>query len=229
MICDKRIAVLFRSIALILVFAGLYNNFVVFSSTYLIRRIMYYTMQSNFLVLLLFVMLLVRTICSWVKTGPKGTAGFFARFEMLVVVAIIICMLVYWGILSLPYFKAGSFDVLFSFRNLSVHLFTPLLCLADYLLFAPHGHLKYRDIYLALIFPLYYLILTTILGFSGFVYRISALERRAVRFPYSFYDYDVLGARAVLNILGLILFFLLVSHLIYFLDKKWKKDRLFWA
>ncbi len=68
-----------------------------------------------------------------------------------------------------------------------------------------------------------------IAGFSGFVYRYegvvssalrSSVELVPVRFPYFFLDFDQLGAAVFLYVLGMLAFFLLLGHIIYFLDRR---------
>ncbi|MFV0412409.1 MAG: Pr6Pr family membrane protein, partial [Oscillospiraceae bacterium] len=99
---------------------------------------------------------------------------------------------------------------------------TPLLCMADYVLFTESGHLRYADVWAVLIFPLFYVAFSSAAGFLGYVYRVRE-NGVPVRFPYFFIDYDQVGVFAFAYIGGLVAFFLLLSHLLYFLDKKVKK------
>jgi hypothetical protein len=114
----------------------------------------------------------------------------------------------------------------FEFSSVATHLITPLLVLLDYLLFTDSGHLRYKDIYLVLIYPLAYLTLSSVAGLMGYVYRVTP-DGSPVRFPYFFYDFDQIGAQALLYIGALVLFFLLLSHGFYLFDKKVKKPVLF--
>jgi hypothetical protein len=133
-------------------------------------------------------------------------------------------MLVFWVLLA-P--VTGDGFPLFTFDNLSVHLLAPLFCLTDYILFTESGHLKYRDVYAILIFPFLYLAFTSAAGFTGYVFRVSTVDGRPVRFPYFFYDYDEVGLKAFLYIGVLVLIFLLFAHVFYWLDKKLKKPLLY--
>jgi len=145
---------------------------------------------------------------------------------MVCVVDLLVTLIVYWTLLAPGAFSMSENAKLWSFGNLSVHLFTPLLCLIDYILFAESGSLKYSDVYAILIFPLSYVAFSTVAGFSGYIYRTSSIDGSPVRFPYFFMDYDQLGLRAILYIGGLIAAFLVLSHAFYFLDRKWKKRAL---
>ena len=121
--------------------------------------------KSNLLVVALLAMLVARTAIS-LRDGDRGSSGCFPRFEMVCAVDVLVTFIVFWALL------AGSLeaDYLLSFENLAVHTVTPLLCLADYLLFTEPRHLRYRDIYLTCIYPLLYVAFVTIAGFAGHVY-----------------------------------------------------------
>jgi hypothetical protein len=73
------------------------------------------------------------------------------------------------------------------------------------------------------IYPLSYVLFSTAAGLLGFVYRVSEADGRAVRFPYFFIDWDVAGAWALLYILALVAFFLAISHLMYWNDRRRKR------
>jgi hypothetical protein len=83
---------------------------------------------------------------------------------------------------------------LWQFSNSGVHLFVPLLLLADYIMFTTKGHLKKYDPFLFAIVPLVYLIFITIIGFAGATYKMEVDGEAFVRsFPYFFIDYNVFG------------------------------------
>jgi uncharacterized membrane protein YhdT len=189
-------------------------------------RLMYYTIQSNILALFMFGLLLIKTIRCYVQEGKYGETGFFARFEMVCVIDLLLTMLVYWVLLAPGAFNMGSEYAVFTFANFSVHLLAPLFCLIDYILFTESGHLKYRDVYAIVIFPFFYLALTSAAGFMGYVFRVSP-DGKPVHFPYYFYDYDEVGLKAFLYIGILIFIFLVFAHIFYLLDKKLKKPLLY--
>jgi uncharacterized membrane protein YhdT len=201
---------------------GLMLQFNVFGRSLSLSNLMYYTMQSNILAVFLFGLLLCKTIKSYVREGKYGATGFFARFEMVCVVDLLLTFVVYWVILApLALITTDSYN-LWTFENLSVHLLAPLFCLIDYRLFSESGHLKYRDVYAVLIFPFLYLAFTSAAGFMGYVYRVSS-DGRPVHFPYFFYDYDEVGLKAFLYIGGIGVVLLLFAHVFYWLDKRPKK------
>jgi hypothetical protein len=121
---------------------------------------------------------------------------------------------------------------LWTFENIAVHTVTPLLCLFDYILFSESGSLKYRDVYYVCIFPIGYVIFTSVAGLAGYLYGyeniitsafLGKMESVPIRFPYFFLDFDRLGIMALAYIGGLLAFFLLLSHGIYWID--WKKRK----
>lgn len=139
---------------------------------------------------------------------------------------ILLTMFVFWVLLAPDLFTMNGTFTPFQFSSLATHLVTPLLCLLDYILFADSGHLRYSDVYLVLIYPLVYMVGTSIAGLLGYAYRVNP-DCTPVRFPYFFYDFDRIGAQSLLYIGVLVLFFLLLSHEFYWVDKKVKKPILF--
>jgi hypothetical protein len=194
----------------------------VFAGDFSPSILVYYTIQSNFLALILFALLSSRTLGSFRVSGRFGETGYFARFEMVCVIDLSLTLIVYWTLLAPGFFTMNGPYSPFSFGSLATHLFTPLLCLLDYILFTDSGHLRYQDVYFVLIYPLVYLVLTTAAGLLGYVYRIDP-DGKPVRFPYFFYDFDRIGAQSLLYIGAMILFFLLLSHGLYLFDKKVRK------
>jgi uncharacterized membrane protein YhdT len=189
----------------------------IFGGGMFFERLMYYTILSNILALFMFGLLLIKTVIAYNRDGKHGETGFFARFEMVCVIDLLLTLLVYWVLLAPVAPAMGDQYAIFTFANISVHLLAPLFCLIDYILFTESGHIKYRDVYAVLIFPFLYLAFTSAAGFMGYVYRLSA-DGRPVRFPYFFMDYDELGLKAFLYIGVLFFLFLLIAHGFYWID-----------
>lgn len=221
---NRIFALVFRVGALLFVAIGVMSQIGVFGGTISIASFMYYTIQSNLLAIVLFAMLAVRTAMS-LREGKNGFAGWFARFEMVCTVDILITFLVFWTLLSS---RVGP-GYLWTFENIAVHGITPLLCLADYLLFAKGGHLKYRDVYFTCIFPLAYVVLSAGAGLAGYVYSYtgvienrfsSHIEFVPVRAPYFFLDYWTIGAWTAVYIAAILAVFILLAHGLYLIDKR---------
>jgi len=219
---DRRFAIVFRVASLIFAIAGFLSMTGVFMGYIYPGILVYYTMQSNVLAIVLFALLTIRTI-SGLREGNIGNSGYYARFEMVCVIDIMLTFVVFWVILAPNLFTMVGDYNLWSFSNLAVHGITPLLCLIDYVLFTQARHLKYRDVYYVVIYPLVYMVATSLAGLSGYVYSTSPVDGRPVRFPYFFYDFDRLGAVALVYIGALVVFFLLISHGFYMVDSKIRK------
>ena len=185
---------------------------------------MFYTIQSNLLAIILFAFLAVRTGMS-LREGVHGSAGWHTRLGMVCAVDLLVTLVVFW-VLLVPEVPASY---LWTFDNIAVHTVTPLLCLFDFILFSEARKLKYRDVYYVCIYPLGYVVFTTIAGLAGYVYYFSStfsspassqIEITAVRFPYFFLDFDRLGLMAFAYIGAILVFFLILSHAIFFIDRK---------
>ena len=215
MVKSKKVALLYRIASLLIATAGLLDLLGVFQGNFYTGVLYYYTAQSNIMAIVLFIMLTVRTITGLHK-GNEKSAGYFPRFSMICSIDILLTFIVFW-VLLVPQL-AGTFP-LWTFSNLAVHAITPLLCLFDYILFAEPRRLKYRDVYYVTIFPICYVVISSIIGLAGHVYGIAA-DGLPVRFPYFFFDFDRLGMLSLAYIGGIIVFFLVISHIFYYLSHR---------
>jgi len=203
---------------------GIFHGTISFSS------FIYYTIQSNFLAVVMFMILIIRTI-KGLRENVHGSAGWLTRFQMVCTVNLFVTFIVFWAVLAptLPRWYLLSYD------NFAIHVIAPLLCLADYILFSEASRLKYKDVYLTCVFPLFYLAFVYIAGFAGYDYgrRLIVTEELGaevvrgywvpIRAPYFFLDYDEVGFMALIYIGGIVAFVLLLGHVIYFIDKKLRK------
>lgn len=198
-------------------------NFGVFDGRFNVGAAMYYTVLSNILCLVLFGMLIVRTARDLTKKGSRGDAGYYARFEFICTIDLLLTFAVYWVLLAPRLFQMTENYSMWEFGNVSVHLIAPMACLFDYILFTKSKSLKYSDIYKVLIFPLGYMVFTSITGALGYVFYISATDGLPVHYPYFFFDYDRIGLGFIPYVLGLTGLFLVVGHVMYLIDRKVKK------
>jgi hypothetical protein len=226
---NRVFALVFRLVSAVIIIAGLIETFrpVGFSPS----ALMYYTVQSNLLALIMFVMLIIKTAKDLKNNGKKGNSNYFQRFEMVCCINLLLTLVVFWILLAPTMFSMGSGDnYLSSFHNLSVHLFAPLLCVIDYILFSKPKCLKYRDVFYVLIFPMAYLAFASIAGLAGYTYTYKADSGAADdgmphRFPYFCMDFDRIGAFSLVYIGILVVFFLILSHGLYFLNQKPPKPK----
>jgi len=212
MVKNRKFALVFRLAAIAVIMFGLIRNFGVLNGNFYFREFVYYTILSNLLALVMFIMLGVRTesglreeTCS--DSGADSGAGYFPRLEMVCAVNLLLTFIVFWTLLapSIPASYLSSFD------NLSVHVITPLALLADYALFSEAGRLKYRDVYFTCVFPLFYLVLVTVLGAK----------------PYFFLDFENTGIFVLAYVGAILLLLILLGHGFYFADKKLRNKIVF--
>ena len=221
---NKRFALIYRLCAFVFATVGVLKQIGVFNGMISFSSFMFYTIQSNLIAVVLFAFLAVRTGKS-LREGLRGSAGWHSRLGMVCTVDLLVTLAVFW-VLLVPEVPASY---LWTFDNIAVHTVTPLLCLFDYILFSQPKRLKYRDVYYVCIYPLCYVVFTTIAGFAGYVYYFRStfsdvfsdtIEVVPVRFPYFFLDFDRLGAMTAVYIAAILVFFLLLSHFMYFIDRK---------
>ena len=225
---NKQFALVFRLCSLIFALAGVMAQTGVFRGTFRPAAAMYYTIQSNLFVIILFAVLTVRTAMS-LRDGLRGSVGWHSRLGMVCAVDVLVTFIVFWLVMA-PHAPTAY---LLTFENIAVHAMTPMLCLLDYILFSERGRIKYRDVYYVCIFPAFYLIFTTLAGLAGYVYNFGAtfggdfvsesMDTAPVRFPYFFLDFDRLGIMVLAYVGGIFVFFILLSHVIYLLDRKVRK------
>ncbi len=116
--------------------------------------------------------------------------------------SLILTALVFWALLA----PSMEFNLL-SYPNLVQHLFGPILVIADRLLFyvgsAPSG----REILIALVHPVLYVITVMAVGIAG------VMEFPTGRFPYPFLDVYKHGAMVLVYIASLTIGIIIVASL----------------
>jgi hypothetical protein len=214
---NRLFALCFRSVAFLLCLTGILDMLGVFGGTFAPVTLLYYTTESNILVMVVFGILLVRTALQIKRDGIHGRVSGLERLSAVTALAITVTMLIFWGLLA-PVSNAGF---LFSYMNLQVHTFTPLLMLADFFLFAEPGKLKLRDPWIFAALPIWYLIQSSALGFSGLVnYGAGGFSAPSARFPYFFIDFDQLGARVFIYVAVITVFFIALAYLFLWIDRR---------
>lgn len=219
MLQNKHIALVTRTASAIFALVGILAMGGLFRGAWQWSSFMFYTTLSNALAFVMFVYLAFATAASIRRDGDYGPLRRGAGFEMVCMADIILTFVVYWVLLAPKFPAEGRWQ----FDNLAVHGVTPLLCVADYVLYTPPDSLKYRDVYGVIIFPLLYFAGTSFAGFAGYVYSREP-SGQAVRFPYFFLDYDRIGAMVFVNVAIMLLVFLALSHALYFLNRKSRKQ-----
>jgi hypothetical protein len=146
----------------------------------------YFTTQSNILVVLLFLVLAAGSLREMIQEGPRGTAyHVLPSFQLGIVFYITITFLVFATLLSGTIFSMGGTATL---SMILTHYVVPLMALADWLLFLPHGETKYPAAFAWLSYPLAYLAFSLLRAWIG-----HPSFDHGSRYPYFFIDADKLG------------------------------------
>jgi hypothetical protein len=219
-------ALLFRVISFMLSLFGVLDVIGVFSGHVAPNLLLYYTVQSNILVIIMFAILIICSAKDIKESGIHGPSSYCERPTAIIMLAITVTMLVFWVVLA-PFMSVApemgmNVFSLWSFQNLQPHLITPLLIIIDYFVFEKPGTLTRRDPWIFAAIPLSYLIQATILGFSGANYGVAGFEQH---FPYFFMDYYVLGWKVAIYVVVILIFFLALAYGLIWFDKKRLKSK----
>lgn len=151
---------------------GLFRN-----HTYL-----YFTIISNMGTAIVFFMFFIAEIFE----RSRGRAGipkqlFILKYMFTAAMAV---TLIVSSCLLAP-FKDNAY--LFSMKNLSLHIFAPLITVIDFLAFDNRIEYRKRTVFLGFVLPLMYLTVTLLLSIRGISYS------NGTNYPYYFLDYRTLG------------------------------------
>lgn len=212
---NRIVALIFRILLIIGCFTGLYLNSGLTSGQISGLPFIYYTILSNLVCLIFFVVLTIQTTLDLKAKGISGITVSQPRLKGAFTMMIAATFLIYQFILA-P--RAFSMDTGYSFwsgANLLVHYFTPFMVILDWLLFGPRGSFRIFDPLLWLLIPLVYLVFVIIRAQIG-----GPITLSGSRYPYFFIDFDVLGIGGVLPWIGIItIFFVILRYLIFYIDR----------
>ena len=189
-LCANRIAALvLRAVGSVL---GVFGIAVMLTMTDASLMLSYFTMQTNIFTTAAFIALTVMTAVQLKERGVRGeVAHLGVSLQLALTFFITITFVVYWAMLSWQNFDMGGGDpsraALVSAANYMVHGVVPLLAIADWILFLPHGRLRAKDAALWLIYPIAYAVFIFIRA------EVGAPFYGTTRYPYPFIDVDVIG------------------------------------
>ncbi|MGN0818870.1 MAG: Pr6Pr family membrane protein [Christensenellaceae bacterium] len=130
------------------------------------ESLLYYSVQSSILITIFFGALTIYGVTDLKKKGDKGLIPSFANaLHLAVMIDGLLNFLVFWGIVSWTSVKDVTY--FFSATNILLHIFLPVLCFVDWLLFTPHGGLKYRHSLWSLAYPVAYYVFVVIRSLVG--------------------------------------------------------------
>jgi hypothetical protein len=214
---NRIFALCYRCAALVACMIGVLDTMGVFRGTVNGEMLLFYTTESNVLVVLMLGVLLIRTALDIKNNGTVGSASYYERLSAIVMLAITVTMLIFWVLLAPTMTDIGY---LLSYSNLQIHLVTPLLMIFDYFFFAVPGKLKKQDPWFFALIPLVYFAQATILGFSGYVYSVLSREGIDKHFPYFFIDFDQLQGGVFAYVFAILVFFVGLAYLFLWYDHR---------
>jgi len=207
-------ALAYRLVAFALIATGLVRITGILTPTPTWNALLYYTVLSNLLCLVWTALLIVRTIRDLRADGPRGCSTPSARWSGAVMMAITVTMIVYLVVLVPSAFVQGGDYVPFSLTDNLIHVVTPCLLIADWLLFVPKGRLRWTDPLRWTLIPYAYLAFALVYGGLGGEFSPGKT------YAYPFLDVDTIGVGGVAGwILVLSVALLAVGYLYVVVDR----------
>lgn len=213
-IYNRLLALIFRILLLLGCGIGLYLNSGIPNGELATYMLVFYTIQSNILCFIYFSILLFQNISDLKNLGIEGTVKIFPRLKGAVTMTIAVTFLVYHFILAPIFLSQDQNYSLFSWQNIMVHYFVPIMTILDWILFDQKSSFRWFDPIIWLSLPLTYFAFIIIRAKIGGV--IAVVKSN---YPYFFIDVDLIGWLMVLKNAGiLILGFLILGYMIYVID-----------
>lgn len=212
---NKHALLIYRGFLVLLAIYGILATAGVFKGSLSPVVFVFYTVQSNALVALLFFYLFIRGALQFSKGGYTPSAALL-RVKGAVTLCITVTFLIFWALLAPNFFQMTEGDnYLLSFNNNVVHTIVPLMTILDWVLFDEKGVFKKYDPLLWLITPVVYFLFAVIRAEIG-----GLIEAVNSRYPYFFIDFDIYGYKVFYYVLAIILFFTTLGYLILLIDRK---------
>jgi len=218
MVKNRRVAFWFRVCAAAACLIGILAAQDIHLGRFNSAKLLYFTFQSNFLVFVAFVVLAVRTGRDMRANGKTGSCHYFPLVHAALVLNMIMVAVIFWFGIA-PFIS--NTQALWTFGNFATHLVNVCLIVGDYVLFSRGGHLTRRTPFFFLVFPFFYLVQASILGFAGVEFT-TPYSDGVYSFPYPFMDWHRFGAWTILPILAVAGLILAAGYAMYFIDSRRK-------
>lgn len=184
-------ALVFRGLSFALIATGIVRITGLFTPSPTWNALLYYTVLSNLLCLVWTALLIARTVRDLRTRGDRGWSTPAPRWSGAVMMAITVTMLVYLVVLVPSAFVQGGSYQPFSLTDNLIHVITPCLLIADWLLFVPKGRLRWGDPLRWALIPYAYLVFALVYGALGGEFSPGR------NYPYPFLDVDTHGIGGV--------------------------------
>jgi hypothetical protein len=174
----------YRLVLIALCLTGLYFNFFGGKNGMMnLHPLIYYTLQSNLLVLLVTLLTLVLSAKDMDSGSPRQRRWLHV-LRFATAPAITLTFLVFWTLLS----RIVGADYLLSPNNLCVHTLVPLMYVLDFFLFDRETVISRPQVLWSAAMPVYYMVFA--------VARAEIIQEKLYtgsRYPYFFIDLDTYG------------------------------------
>ena len=203
---NKIISLIYKTIFVTISGIGIYN--MLFNLNF--DTLAYFTNLSNIIVFIFFIIIWYKTLKDVLNKNYDGKNTHLVKYKGIATLCITVTGLVY-SLLLADYSSKSNY----TFQNLTVHYIIPIMTILDYFLFDEKGLLKWYHpliwVFVSICYLPYIFIRALILG--------SNTTR--LKYPYFFLNIDKIGVQAViLWCVGLIIFFVLLSYLLFLYDQK---------
>ena len=207
-------SIIYKLIGASLVAYGITINLV--GSTNMLELMSYFTMISNLMVVA------VLSLAALVSLKViRIDESLFRKIKGATIVATILMMFVYNFIL-VQYLRTNipSYQI-YSIKDIFIHFLSPIIILADYLLFDEKGLFEYRDAFFFMNYLLVYFVYLVVYELLGGRFIISGVE---TIYPYFFLNIEQQGIwLTLLNILMIGLVFTAFGLLLVWVDQILKR------
>jgi hypothetical protein len=190
----KIASIVYKLIAALLVAYGIAINLV--GSSNILELMSYFTMISNLMVVVV-LLLSALTLFKLIKIDEQ----LFRKIKGATIVATILMMLVYNFIL-IPYMRVNipTYQI-YSIKDIFIHFLSPIIIMADYLLFDEKGLFDYRDAFSFMYYLLIYFVYLITYELLGGRFIVSGVE---TIYPYFFLNIEEQGIWLTLLIILMI-------------------------
>lgn len=176
------IEIFFKIVPVILASVGVYLQAKLDGGLFGTYVFLYYTIMSNLGTVIIFALMFILQIiekCSnkIIISNKILTLKYMFTASMTLTLIVSLCLLA-------P-FKNHAY--LFSFRNLTLHIYAPLAAVIDLLIFDKRFKCRIRTAFLGFVIPAVWLAVTLLISIKGVMYSNGTL------YPYFFLDYRSLG------------------------------------
>ena len=181
------------------------------------KLMLYYTMQSNIICLIVFILFTVRK-------NIKNSIYYICKGG--ITIAILLTAIVYLITLlpnNYPMYTVSNGITSKAIGNLLVHVVSPILVILDYIFLDEKGNFKMYYPWFWLIPPGIYVCFVYLFhAKGGLFYNIGGSKE----FAYFFLDYNLIGIKeVVIWIIRIMLFILVLGYVLIFIDKKLAKHK----